>query len=155
MKKRKVLIAIDYAVSAQKIAEKGYHFATSLNAEIVLMHVVENVIYYSTVRYDPIMGFNGFGETDFLGENVLFNVEKEAADFLTKVKHHLGNHTIKTIVESGDVSTAILETAKRIDADIIVIGTNGRRGFEEVLLGNTAHELVTRSTIPIYIIPIK
>ncbi len=155
MKKIKVLIAIDYALSAQSIAEKGYHFATSLNADVVLMHVIENVVYYSTTRYDPIMGFDGFLSTDFLGENVSVNLEKEADVFLNKVKHHLGNHTIKTIVETGDVSTTIIDTAKKIKADIIVIGTKSRRGFDEILLGNTSHQLVKHSSIPMYIIPIK
>ena len=59
---RKVLIAMDYNPTAQKVAEIGYSFAKSMDAEITLLHVVSDPVYYSSLEYSPIMGFNGFIE---------------------------------------------------------------------------------------------
>ena len=73
---KKILIALDYEPSAEKIAETGYAIATALNAEVILLHVVAEPAYYSSMEYSPIMGFSGFinnfdvGITDTIKEDI-------------------------------------------------------------------------------------
>ena len=43
----KVLIALDYNPTAQKVAEAGFSMAKSMNAEVVLMHVITCLLYTS------------------------------------------------------------------------------------------------------------
>ena len=56
----KVLIALDYNPTAQKVAEVGFSMAKSMNAEVILLHVITDPVFYSTSGYSPIMGFNGY-----------------------------------------------------------------------------------------------
>jgi nucleotide-binding universal stress UspA family protein len=152
---KKILIAIDYALSAQKVAEEGYALAKATYAKIILLHVIEDVGYYSSTVYDPIMGFGGFTNEAFLSKDALITIEKEAAHFLDKTKIHLKDDYIQTTVVHGNIAENILDTAKKEHCDIIVIGTHGRNIIEELLLGSTAHKLIKHSTIPLFIIPIK
>ena len=47
------------------------------------------------------------------------------------------------------IATAIVEEAAARGADLIVIGTHGRRGFEHLLLGSVAEGVVRRATVPV------
>lgn len=152
---KKILIAIDYSASSQIVAEQGYALGKAMNADIVLLHVIEDVGYYSSTVYDPIMGFGGFTNAVFLSKNVLKSVEKEADVFLAKVKMHLKDNKIKNIVLHGNTSDSILDTAKKELCDLIVLGTHSRNSIEELLLGSTAHKLIKKGTMPLFIIPTK
>ena len=57
---KKVLIALDYAPTAQKIAEAGFSLAKTLSAEVILLHVVADATYYSVIEHAQIMGTMGF-----------------------------------------------------------------------------------------------
>jgi len=61
---KKILIALDYDPTAQKVAEQGYTLAKAMGAEVILMHVVNDHIYYTTTDFSPIMGYGGFMDID-------------------------------------------------------------------------------------------
>lgn len=56
---KKVLIALDYDSTAQKVAKAGFSIAKSINAKVILLNVITDPVYYPSVRYSPIMGFTG------------------------------------------------------------------------------------------------
>ena len=62
-----------------------------------------------------------------------------------------GEHTIAT----GDVRDDILEAAERVHADLIVIGTHGRRGVRRALLGSTAEAVVRTAPCPVLTVRTK
>src|SRR3954451_13704122 len=106
---KKVLIALDYNPTAQKVAETGYRLAKAMNARTVLLHVISDPTYYSTVNYSPIMGFENLGnpvQTDTAEE-----LKKVAEGYLAKSKQHLGDDAIETVVRNGDFGETILQTA--------------------------------------------
>ena len=150
---KKILIALDYNPSAQKVAETGYALAKALKARAILLHVTSDATYYSSLNYSPIMGFASFSdvvETDTAGE-----LKKVAQDYLDKSKQHLGDEKIQTIVKNGAFGETILKTATELKADIIVMGTHSRRGFEKILVGSVAENVLHHSLIPLLIIPTK
>ena len=57
---KKVLIALDYDPTAQRVAELGFSIANAMKAKIVLLHVINEPKYYSVAGYSPIMGFSGY-----------------------------------------------------------------------------------------------
>ncbi len=148
---KKILIALDYGPTAQKIAESGYELAKAMNAQSILLHVTSDATYYSSRNYSPVMGFdsfNGLVETDDAE-----NLKKAAQNYLDKSKQYLGNENIETIVKNGDFSELILSTAEEFKVDIIVMGTHSRSGFEKALMGSVAEKVLHHSMIPIFIIP--
>jgi nucleotide-binding universal stress UspA family protein len=150
---KKVLIALDYDPTAQKVADTGYSLAKAMNARTVLLHVIADLTYYSSLNYSPIMGFDTFSnvvETDTTDE-----LKTIAQNYLDKSKQYLGDETIETVVKNGDFGETILQTAKDLNADIIVMGTHSRRGLDKILMGSVAEKVLHRSLIPLFIIPTK
>lgn len=152
---QKLLIAIDYAPSAKKVAEQGYALGKAMNAEMYLLHVIEEVAYYSSTVYDPIMGFGGFANTNLISSDAMASITEEAAIYLEKIKFHLQDPNIKLRVEQGKIADTILETAKNLSCNLLVIGTHSKSTIGEILMGSTAHKLIKNTTVPIYIIPTK
>jgi nucleotide-binding universal stress UspA family protein len=150
---KKILIALDYNPTAEKIADAGYALAKATNAEVILMHVVSEPTYYSSLDYSPIMGYSGFGTLDML--NDLNEFKKASQDFLEQSKKHLGDERITILVGEGDCADAILNAAKEWNVDTIVMGTHSRRGLDKILMGSIAEKVLHHSPVPLFIIPTK
>ena len=152
---KKILIALDYSPSAQLVAESGYELARAMRARTILLHVVSDAPYYSSLKYSPIMGFENSSSIDIVQTDTAERLRIVSHNYLQKAKQHLGSDTIKTIVKNGECGETILSTARELNADIIVMGTHSRRGFEKMLLGSIAEDVLRKSLIPVFIIPIK
>lgn len=154
-KVKKVLIALDYNPTAQKVAEEGFAIGRAMNAEITLLHVISDSVYYASTEYSPIMGFNGFID---MGQQQIESSEglKTAAlSFLDKSRQHLGDKSINTIVKEGDFADIILATAKEMKADLIIIGSHSRKWLENIVMGSVTEKILHHTSIPLCIIPTK
>jgi len=154
-KMKKVLIALDYNPTAQKVAEVGFSMAKAMKAEVVLLHVISDPLYYSSVEYSPIMGFSGYMETAQLQLNNVESLKKASLHYLDKSKTHLGDKTIKTMIAEGDFADSILKAAKELHADIIVMGSHSRKWLENVIMGSVTEKVLHNTSIPLFIIPTK
>lgn len=152
---KKILIALDFDPSAQRIAETGYQLARSMNAAVYLVHVTADATYYSSLNYSPIMGFDSFSNLDIVQSDAIADLKKAAQDYLDKSRQHLGDESIQTILKDGDFGESILEAANEINADVIVMGSHSRRGLEKILMGSVAEKVLHRSKIPMFIIPTR
>jgi len=151
----KVLIALDYNPTAQKIAESGYALAKSMGGEAILMHVLTDLVYYSSSEFSPIMGYTGYMDSGPLQLDSMDELKNAAQHFLDKTKLHLDDQTIQTQVKEGDFAESILKTAKELHADIIVMGSHSRRWLENIVMGSVTEEVLHHTTIPLFIIPTK
>jgi len=147
---KKVLIALDYEPAALKIAERGYSMAKALNAEVILLHVITNPEYYTTSEYSAVSGYTGMD----LPENAE-GLKKASRHFLEKLKKHLGDQTIKTMVREGDYADSILEAANDIQSQLIVLGSHRGNWMDEVILGSVTEKVLNHSSVPLFIIPTK
>lgn len=152
---KKVLIAIDYDPTAEKVAEKGFLFAKSMNAEVILLHVTADPDYYSLTKYNPIMGFTGYVDIGPLRLDVVENLKKASQLFLDQVKIHLGDENIQTLVKEGSFAECILDTSKDISVDIIILGSHSRRWLENIVMGSVTEKILHHTSIPLLIIPTK
>lgn len=155
MSSKKVLIALDYARSAAEVADTGYSIAKAMNGEVILLHVMEDVTYYSTPGYVPIVGFSNFSHTDFLEMIDVEGLKKAGMHFMERMKHHLGDESIQTVIEEGDIADRIIKTAHDLQADIIVIGSRSRNWLEKVFIGSTAVKVLDHTPVPLLVIPVK
>jgi len=142
---KKVLIALDYDETSQKVAETGFSLAQTMNAETILLHVIsENPAYYSSNMY--MLEWN---------MDIMSDLKSSTREFLDKTKKQLGNETIKTVVKEGIIADTILETAKKLNADIIVMGSHSRKWLENIILGSSAETVLKKTTLPLFVVPTK
>ncbi len=149
---KKVLIAIDYSPSSEKIAEAGYKLAKDMQAQVCIMHVMTEVKYYG-MEYPSFMGYTGYNMDMDL--TMADELHKVAEDFMEKTKEHLKDPELSTYIGQGDTSDTILNYALEWKADILVLGTHSRSALEKIFIGDVASEILKSSKIPLYIIPIR
>jgi len=152
---KKVLIALDYDPTAQKVAEAGFSMAKSMNAEITLLHVISDPVYYSSVEYSPIMGLTDSMGIDPLKFDSADRLQEVSQHFLDKIKRHLDDDTIQTMVIEGDFAGSILKTAKDLHTDVIVLGSHSRKWLENILMGSVTEKVLKHSSVPLFIVPTK
>jgi nucleotide-binding universal stress UspA family protein len=151
----KVLIAVDYDPSANKVAESGYAMAKAMNAEVFLLHIVVDPVFYSSADFSPITGFGDYmGMVPVQFENT-DGIKDAAQQFLNKVKNHLGDEAITTRIEEGDIAETIANTAKSMHADVIVMGSHSRKWLEDIVMGSVTQEVLRHAALPVFIIPVR
>ena len=155
IKMKKVLIALDYNQTAQKVAEVGFSMAKSMNAEVSLLHVIADPMTYSVAGYSPIMGFNGYMDMGPVLLDSIDSLKDASLQYLNKSRQHLGDNSIQTIVKEGDFADTILETAKELSADIIVVGSHSRKWLENIVMGSVTEKVLHHTSIPLFIVPTK
>jgi len=142
---KKVLIAMDYDETSQKVSEVGFSMAKAMQAEIILLHVIsEQPVYYSSYTYMREL------RVDILGD-----LKKSTQEFLNKAKKHLGDETIKTILKEGDIAETILQTAGELNVDVIIMGSHSRKWLENIIMGSEAEKVLKLTTVPLFIVPTK
>ena len=142
---RKVLIAMDFDPSAQKIAEKGYELAKSMDAQVILLHVPLDLTVYS-------LTYLNMGPLQLDGAE---EINDASVKFLEKVKKHLGDQAIITLVKEGDFAETITKAAEELNADIIVLGSHSRRRLENIIMGSVTEKVLRHTSKPLYIIPTR
>lgn len=152
---KKILIALDYDPTAQKVAEAGFTLAKSLNAEVILLHVMRDPVFYSTSKFSPIMGYNGYVDVSPTVLSSVDGLTNASLKYLDKTRQHLGDTSIQTLVKEGDFAETILETAKELHSSIIVIGSHSQKWLENIVMGSVTEKVLRHSAVPLFIVPTK
>jgi len=144
-KMNKVLIALDYDPTAKKVAKSGYSIASAMGAEVILLHVIQDLTVYS-------LSYLNMGPLQL---DSVVELKEASQQFLDKTKLFLGDLTIQTVVKEGDFADSIFQTAKELDVDIIVMGSLSKKWLENIVLGSVSQKVMLQSTIPMFIVPTK
>lgn len=150
----KVLIALDYDSTSQKVAEIGYSLAKTMKAKVTLLHVIADPLYYNS-EHITVLGFAGGLEASQNQVDELLNLKKISSSFLDKTKKHLGDKNIKTLIEEGETAETIIKVASDIQADTIVVGSHSHKWLESIILGSVAEKVLHLTKVPLVIIPTK
>jgi nucleotide-binding universal stress UspA family protein len=150
---KKVLIAMDYDFSSQKVAEAGFSLAKSLRAEVILLHVISNPQEYYSTQHVTVMGFAGHKDPNPTHLDSPEKLREASQHFLDQSKQNLGYESIQTIVTEGDAADSILKTAEYFQVNVIVLGSDSRKWLEKTNKGSITEKILQHSSIPIFIIP--
>jgi nucleotide-binding universal stress UspA family protein len=132
-----ILLPTDFEAASGAALELAISLAQAFDAKLTLLHVWEIPIY-------PYMEF-------MLNSELIAGVEARALQRLTDaaagVRQTLPAVTSK--LKTGQPWSAILEAIDETQADLVVMGTHGRRGLSHVLLGSVAEKVVRLSPVPV------
>jgi len=151
---KKVMIALKNDASSKKVAETGFSIAKTMNADVVLVNVISNLVHqYTQKEFQPIAGSSN--ETDTYNAKVATAEKQKIATkkFLDKTKLQLGDEAIQTIVMEGDHSTSLLNYASDNNVDLLVMGSRSYNSLDATVLGSVTEEVVHNTAIPVVLIP--
>ena len=136
-----ILIPTDGSQQAANAVEEGIKLAAAVGATVHVLHVVDEF----EAKIVPITGEQEAKREEYVeyGERIT----DEAAD----VAAEAGLDTV-TAVETGIAHTEIQQYVADNDIDLVVIGSRGLGGVEELLLGSTADKVIRLIDIPVTVV---
>lgn len=136
---KKILFPIDFTKSSLKVLPYTRHMVEQLGAQLELVYVVRGPEEYSGFE----MGAAWFSTY----QDELMNGARKAMENF--VEDNLEDLKPATAVVMGDIVEEILKYAEDSKADMIIIGTHGRKGVEKIVFGSVAEGVVRRATCPV------
>jgi nucleotide-binding universal stress UspA family protein len=146
MSYKRILVPVDGSPTAAKGMKEAIKLVRQGHGKLLLLHVVEE--YSAFVA--PEVGMNIGPILDSLrkaGKRTLARIARSAE------RARVQPRTVLAENFGGRVAETIVEQARRLRADLIVMGTHGRRGVNRVLLGSDADLVVRYSPVPVLLVP--
>lgn len=143
---KRIVVPVDGSQTSQRGLKEGLRLARASGGRLRLVHVVE-------ARQAVAMPEVGTGIVPMLDA-----LERAGLRALAKAQAAAKRSGVKSETElvkdySGPIADAIVSQARRFRADLIVMGTHGRRGVARALLGSEGEVVVRRSPVPVLLVP--
>jgi nucleotide-binding universal stress UspA family protein len=140
-----ILVAIDGSNISNLGLEEAISLATELGATLCVLHVIEQFLLT-----------RGLDSPDFV-EGLLEALRDTGKKILAEAVNEaeqVGVTTRSMLAEAigGPVADTIIEQAKQCGADMIVLGTHGRRGMSRLVMGSDAERVVQEATVPVLLV---
>ncbi|MGF7118414.1 universal stress protein [Methanobacterium oryzae] len=126
-----ILVPTDGSEYAERAEDIAISMASKYNSRIVGVYILDEKLIYP---YDVL---------EDEGKTILKNLNQKAKK---------ENVVVDEILVFGDPRKDLTTISKRMNADIIVIGTHGKKGFEKLLLGSVAENILKSVDIPVLLV---
>lgn len=134
---KRILVAHDFSERSETAVRVARDWAKIFDAEITLLHVVEPVVYPE------------FYAINVLSDDVMTRLRDRATEALDEAAGEiLGNLSVNTVVLIGRAADTIINEAKPENFDLVVMGTRGLSGLEQLVLGSVAEAVLRRCPVP-------
>lgn len=135
---KNILVPIDFGDASDRARQVATEIADKFGARITLAHFWEVPAY-------PYLG-SLYASWDFVTP-VGQAAEQQIANTLAEVRTRIPQ--AESICRMGSPWQEILRAIDEVHADLVVMGTHGRRGIARALLGSVAEKLVRTSPVPV------
>ncbi|KWK51279.1 universal stress protein UspA [Burkholderia stagnalis] len=144
-----ILVALDGSETSLHALDAALTLASEMKARLTPVYVVDFLVpAYDALGYDPSILIDAFREE---GLRVTADAAKRMAEHGVS-----GAPQIANVEPAGeDIAQRILIIARDAGADLIVMGTHGRRGFRRLMLGSVAERVLRGATCAVLMIPTR
>ena len=139
---KRILIPVDGSATSKKALTAALQLAREGGGRLRLLHSVDELAYLS--------GFEYSGDVIRVARD---NAAKVLDDASAMVKA-AGVEVDQILVDQPGqrLGETVSEAARSWDADMIVVGTHGRRGFSRMFMGSGAEQVIRVATVPVLVI---
>ncbi|HEX3857426.1 MAG TPA: universal stress protein [Verrucomicrobiae bacterium] len=140
-KLKKILVPIDFSDCSKKALEYAIPFAKQFHARMIFLHVLP--AHYAMGR-----------EAEFAGTLIDGDLKNELETRLIELVHEAvpSEIFVDTEVRHGAPSTEIVNAAKEMDVDVIVMSTHGHTGRVHAFIGSVAGDVVRLAPCPVFVV---
>ncbi len=140
---RKILVAVDGSPTSLKGLREAIRLAKDGGSQLVLLHVVNE--------------FYAFANLDGPGVDLVPTLREGGRRTLAKAKALVDKAGVRatTVLREtlgGPAADTIVREARKQRADLVVLGTHGRRGIRRMVLGSDAEQVVRASPVPVLLV---
>jgi nucleotide-binding universal stress UspA family protein len=140
----RILAAVDFSEFSLDALRHGLVLADWYSAQLTVFHA-----------YTPSQPLLGGGMPESVPVPVAVDEESTAEEirrFCAPVLAGSGQN-VEIVVRAGDAAKEIRHEAERLPADLLIVGTHGRSGFERLFLGSVTEKLLRSTRVPVLTIP--
>ena len=142
---KRILVPVDGSDTSGQGLSEALHLAGDQNAELQILHI--NDLGFTHRNYE---GLVNLAELERSAHEAAEKVLNDAKALATANGIDAELKLLET--EMGEVAKVIVEEAIRWHADLIVMGTHGRRGLKHMLLGSEAEGVVRMAPVPVLLV---
>ena len=142
---RRILVAVDGSPTSMKGLREAIRLAKDDRAQLFIVHVVNELYAFANLE-GLTAGVDIVPALREGGRRVLAKA-KAVAD-----KERIRAKTLMRETPGGAAADLIVREARKQRADLIVLGTHGRRGLRRAVLGSDAEQVVRRSSVPVLLV---
>lgn len=139
---QRILVPVDGSATALQALATAIEFARASGGRLLAVHAVEELAFVAGMDYSGQL----ITVAREAGEKSLQEAAQRARDAGVEVETRLLEHGARRLGES------IAHCAQEWQADLIVVGTHGRRGMGRLLLGSGAEQIIRLATAPVLVI---
>lgn len=143
---KRILVPVDGSRTAGLGLDEAIKLAKQQEAELCLLHVVDNRALLQELGINAAETGQFFESLRSGGEELLARSEARARRKQVRTKSMLAE------TASRSVADVIIRQARKWRADLIVLGTHGRRGLSRMMMGSDAEGVVRESTVPVLLV---
>ena len=141
-----ILVAVDGSPISNRALKEAITLAQELQAELRVINVIDEFAFSLDTEYPNMEATLAYIHE--AGKRILEAATKEAQDVGVKVESKL----LDIETPGMRVGELIAQEATASNADLIVMGTHGRRGFSRLFLGSVAETVVRVATPPVLLV---
>ena len=139
---KKILVPVDFSFLSKKAFQYALRLAQQFKTEVALIHVLEATV-------PPT--FEGWPIAAPCSEEGSPDAERNLKTLINSART-AGVPKIKSLCRRGLASHEIVEAAKDLDVDLIVIATHGYTGWKHFCIGSTAERVVRAAPCPVLVV---
>ena len=136
-KLNRVLVPVDFSECSRKALAYALPLAEAFDATLTLVHIVEP--FYPIPELAAV-------DVSLFQRQVREGAERQLAALRKELG---GNAAVETVLRVGHPVTEIINAARELDSDLIILSTHGRTGLAHVFMGSTAEQIVRRAGCPV------
>ncbi|MDR3383129.1 universal stress protein [Cupriavidus basilensis] len=143
---KKIVVAVDGSATSDLALAEAIRIAGTGDAQVLALYVVDNgQLMFDVAYYDPTPVLQALADS---GERAL----AAAAQRLSAqgVRHE--TRLVSQQAVGADIASAVNDAAVEWGADLIVIGTHGRRGVRRLVLGSVAESVIRQASVPVLLV---
>jgi nucleotide-binding universal stress UspA family protein len=137
---RHILHASDFSPASRRAFDTALRLAKVDGATLILVHVLEPAVPWVEVDYASPRAYKLIASAR--------NAAAKRLDALVRKAKAAGVRSVGRLVD-GNPRDVILSAAKRLHADLVVVGTHGRTGLDKLLVGSVAERVVAMAPCPV------
>ena len=143
---RRILVAVDGSTPSSKGLREAIRLARAERARLVILHVVNEFPAFAAMDGMAAAAVDLVPALREEGKRVLARAQAVAAKQGVKAK------SILREMIGGPAAERIVREARRNRAELIVLGTHGRRGVRRLVLGSDAEQVVRSASVPVLLV---
>lgn len=144
---KNIMLAVDGSDASNAAVQEVIKLVTNQDVHLQVIHVVDESIFYA-----------GGPSFDYI--SLIAELRQQGQTILDSAAHTIESQTSikveKSLLElkllQGRMAELIIEKAQDWPADILVLGSHGRRGFSRLFLGSVAENIMRIATMPVLLV---